>query len=113
MAPGRNFKEIKAVMNKKEKKHDKKIEDEAYYVDPTRNCSVFLEKTDSKKERIIDDTVCLNSMFYLKQAKHSMGKKQYEKALSYLGIALDLLDGDDEDTEDVVVGIRDNNSIYI
>ena len=42
-----------------------------------------------------------------------MGKKQYEKALSYLGIALDLLAGDDEDTEDVVVGIRNNKYMYI
>ena len=100
----KNYNEVKVEISKKQRKF-KQAEDLGCYVDPNRNVSVLLETGDPKNE--IDVKILrqhgegdISAGLYFKQAKHFMMKKQHEKALEHLQMAIEMPRNDELSAED-------------
>ena len=104
---GRNKKNFEAVKDTLRRKENELKSDEemSCYVDSNRNIAVLLDSSALENERRStrqrkDKVPSVSSTLYFKQAKYFMKGKQYEKALSYLKMAIEVSDIDDMSTED-------------
>ena len=100
----KNFESLKDELQRKGKEL-KNDEEMSCYVDSNRNIAVLLDSTALENERRntrqCKETVpSVSSTLYFKQAKYFMKGKKYEKALSYLKVAIEVSDIDDMSTED-------------